>query len=170
MAFAGEYNFGYSGFSGNLLKDLLHDPFGTIEQTVRPFIKAALPAIGAIVGSVVIPGVGTAVGATIGGAVTSVAQSSYETHKAKKEAEKAAAEATAQAETIVASMQVSHLPAPASVSAGQVTETSMQTAQAGFFSKPSNLAMAALAIGLIAYVPPLKKKGRGKGRKRARRY
>lgn len=162
MAFAGEY----SGLSGNFFKEFLHDPFGTIEQTVRPFIKTALPAIGAIVGSIVIPGVGTAIGAAIGGTVTSVAQSSYEAHEAKKEAEKATAEVTAQTEKIMESMQ---LPAQTSV-VSQSSVATQDVAQSGLFSNPSSLAMAALAIGLIAYVPPLKKRGRGKGRKRTRRY
>jgi len=160
MAFAGEY----SGLSGNFFKDFLHDPFGTIEQTVRPVIKAALPAIGAIVGSIVLPGVGTAMGATIGGAAVSVAQSSYETHEAKKDMEKATAEVTAQTEAIMANMQ---LPTQTSV-ASQPLGTTQDVAQAGFFSKPSNLMMAALAIGLIAYVPPLKKGERGRSRRKGR--
>jgi len=155
MAFAGEY----SGFGGNFFKDFFHNPLGTIEQTVRPFVKAALPAIGAIVGTIVLPGVGTALGATIGGSVTSVAQSKYESHEVKKDI--AAQESAIQAQTV---QTVATAEALKMQSAEQ-----QPVAQAGFFSKPSGLMTAALAIGLIAYVPPLKKRGRGRGRKRSKR-
>lgn len=168
MAFAGAYEFsGFDSWVSDFLKSAerkVRKEVKRIEQDIRPVVKTVLPYAGAIVGSILLPGVGTAlgtslistgVGATIGGAVVKEVQSSYESHEVKKDI--AAQESAIQAQT---AQTIATAEALKLQSAEQ-----QQVAQAGFFSKPSGLMTAALAIGLIAYVPPLKPK---KARRRRR--
>lgn len=168
MAFYGSYGFGsdVSDFFKSAERKFRKE-FGRIEQDLRPIIKqVALPVAGAIIGTALLPGIGTSLGlgtmstataATIGGGLMATGQTMYESKEAAKEmaAQEAATQAKLQ-ETVATTEALKEL---------QASEQ-QQTAQAGFFSKPSNLAIAALAIGLIAYVPPLKKGGRGRGRRR----
>lgn len=170
MAFCGSYGFGsdVSEFLKSAERKVRKE-LGRIEQDIRPIVKqVALPVVGAIVGTALLPGIGTSLGLTIGGTTAgtvgaglmATGQSLYETKEAKKEiaAQEAATQLKLQ-ETVATTQAIKEL---------QAAEQ-QQIAQAGFFSKPSNLAMAALAIGLIAYVPPLKKGERGRGRRRPRR-
>jgi hypothetical protein len=170
MAFCGAYS--HSGFSSDVTDFLksaeqkVRSEIKRVEQDIRPYVKQyVLPIVGTVVGSALLPGIGTSIGMSagtagglIGASVVGIAQTEYEKKEAIKDIEAQISQTQLYEQQILAATEATK----------KVQEGEQQVAQAGLFAKPSNLALMAMGIALVAYVPPLKKGGRGHGKRKGR--